>query len=91
VGALAADFFALPEPVQAAARRLVDDLVTWMTRVCTLGSEQGSFRFEGDPADKAREILAALQGARQLSRVLGPSAIEAVAEQLRRDLGIAGA
>ena len=90
VGALAADFFALPEPVQAAARRLVDDLVTWMTRVCTLGSEQGSFRFEGDPADKAREILAALQGARQLSRVLGPSAIEAVAEQLRRDLGIAG-
>lgn len=89
VGALAADFFGLPEPVQAAARRLVDDMVAWMTRVCALGREQGSFRFDGDPGDKAREILAALQGARQLSRVLGANTIEAVAQQLRRDLGTA--
>lgn len=88
VGALSADFFSLPEPVRVAGRRLLDELLTWMTRVCTEGREQGRFRFDGDPAAKARQIVATLQGARQLARVCGEQAMHDVAGQIRRDLGL---
>lgn len=88
VGAIAADFFSLPESVQDAGRRLIDDLVAWMTRVCELGRAQATFRFEGDPRAKAEEILAALQGARQIARFRGPETMPSIIDQIRRDLGL---
>ncbi len=91
VGAIAADFFSLPEPVQAAGRRLVNDLVAWMTRVCELGREQGQFNFSGPAVAKAEEILVALQGARQMTRFRGPAMLRNVANQIRRDLGLPAA
>jgi TetR/AcrR family transcriptional repressor of nem operon len=90
IGALSSDFNSLPEPVQEAGRRLVDAMVKWMTRVCTVGREQGQFRFEGDPEHKAQAILASLQGARQLTRFRGPDTLSAVITQIRRDLGLTG-
>ena len=88
VGAIAADFFSLPEAVQDAGRRLLDDLVAWMTRVCEVGREQGKFRFDGDAGGKAEEILAALQGARQVARFRGAATVHRIIDQIRRDLGL---
>lgn len=88
VGAIASDYFALPEPVQAAGRRLVEDLVAWMTRVCELGREQSQFRFAGDARSRAEAILAALQGARQIAQLTGQESMHRVVEEIRRDLGL---
>jgi TetR/AcrR family transcriptional regulator, transcriptional repressor for nem operon len=88
VGALSSDFYSLPEPIRNAARQLLDELLAWMTRVCAVGREQGSLRFEGDAAAKAQQIVASLQGARQLARFRGPRSMQDVAGQIRRDLGI---
>ena len=88
VGALSADFYSLPEPIRTAGQRLLDELLAWMTRVCAVGREQGKFAFDGDPAAKAQQIVATLQGARQLARFRGPRAMHDVAGQLRLDLGI---
>jgi TetR/AcrR family transcriptional regulator, transcriptional repressor for nem operon len=87
VGALSADYYTLPEPVREAGRRLVEEVLAWMTRVCTVGREQAKFRFEGDPSAKGLQIMTSLQGARQLTR-FRPSAIQEVAAQIRRDLGL---
>lgn len=86
VGALSADFYSLPEPIREAGHRLLDELLAWMTRVCAVGREQGKFAFGGDPAAKAQQIVATLQGARQLARFRGPQAMHDVAGQIRRDL-----
>lgn len=88
VGALASDFYSLPEDIRAAGQRLLDELLAWMTRVCAVGREQGRMHFEGEPTAKAEQIVAALQGARQLARFRGAPAMQAVAAQIRRDLGL---
>lgn len=88
VGALCTDFYSLPGPVREAGQRLVNELLTWMTRVCALGREQGLMHYEGDPEAKAQLVVAGLQGARQLARFRGPGAMQQVANQLRRDLGL---
>jgi TetR/AcrR family transcriptional regulator, transcriptional repressor for nem operon len=88
VGALSADFYSLPASIQAAAKALLDELLAWMTRVCAVGRARGQMHFEGDPAAKAQQIVASLQGARQLARFRGAQAMKDVAEQVRRDLGL---
>jgi TetR/AcrR family transcriptional repressor of nem operon len=88
VGSLSADYYSLPETIQQAGRQLLDELITWMTRVCAVGRDQGHFRFEGDPAAKAQLVVASLQGARQLARFRGADAMQDVANQIRRDLGL---
>lgn len=87
-GALAADYDQLPEEVQGANQRFMNESAKWMTRVLELGREQGEFSFEGDPASKARMILAAIQGGRQLYRIQGEAYLHDLFAQIRRDLGI---
>lgn len=89
VGALSTDFYALPEPIRAAAQRLLNELLAWMTRVCAEGRERGCFQFAGDAGAKAQQVIASLQGARQLARFRGPQAMQDVAGQIRRDFGLA--
>ncbi len=91
VGALSSDYYSLPEPIRAAGDRLLAELLTWMTRVCVVGREQGRLRFAGDPAAKAQQIVATLQGARQLARFRGQATMHDVARQLRLDLGLESA
>lgn len=88
VGALSSDYYSLPEPIRDAGQKLLDELLAWMTRVCAMGREQGKFQFDGDPAAKAQQIVATLQGARQLARFRGAQAMQDVAGQIRRDLGL---
>lgn len=87
-GALAADYDQLPEEIQNANQRFMNESAKWMTRVLELGREQGELEFEGDPASKARVILAAIQGGRQLYRILGETYLQDLFAQIRRDLGI---
>jgi TetR/AcrR family transcriptional regulator, transcriptional repressor for nem operon len=88
VGALSSDFDSLPESIRQAGRRLLDETIAWMTKVCADGRAQGRMRFEGDPEAKAQQIIASLQGARQMARFRGSQVIHDVAAQIRLDLGI---
>jgi TetR/AcrR family transcriptional regulator, transcriptional repressor for nem operon len=88
VGALSTDFYSLPPEIRHAGQRLLEELLAWMTRVCTVGREQGRLQFEGAPSAKAQQIVATLQGARQLARFRGRDAMETVSDQLRRDVGL---
>lgn len=86
MGTLTADYFNLPESMRKEARRLKKEMVTWLTRVMEIGRAQGEMHFEGPARNKALLVIAAIQGARQLSRVMGEEAIGAVIDQVRDDL-----
>ncbi len=88
VGALAADYDELPDDVQQANARFMEDSRQWLTRVLELGREQGEFNFTGKPAAKAISILATIQGGRQLYRVFGERYLQDLFKQIRRELGI---
>ena len=88
VGALAVDYDEFPEEVKAANNRFMDDTRKWMVRVLELGREQGEFKFDGDPEDKAIAIQAALQGGRQQYRIFGEEYLQRLFAQIRLDLGI---
>ena len=87
ISMVATDYYTISEPMRTAGRKLAEELIHWMTRVLELGREQGEFRFEGPAPAKALEVLAALQGAVQLARLVGRSAYEDTTAQIRRDLG----
>lgn len=87
-GALAVDYDGFPEEVQRAGARFMKDTMKWLTRVLEVGREQGEFRFEGEPAQKAMTISAALQGGRQLYRLYGEQYLEQLFGQIRRELAI---
>ena len=88
VGALAADYDSHAEEVQRANRRFMTDTSKWVTRVLELGREQGEFEFAGSPVEKATVILAALQGGRQMYRIMGEEYLQSLFTQIRRELGI---
>ena len=90
IGALAIDYGELPDDVRAANERFMQASHQWMTRVLTVGRDQGEFEFEGDPDSRAMLILAAIQGARQMSRLKGQDVLDGIFIQIRRDLGITG-
>ncbi len=88
IGVLAADFYTVPEAMRDEGRQLVNETLAWLTRVLALGRDQGVLGFKGRPADKALEIMACLQGARQLARISGRDLLEAAVAQVRRDLNL---
>lgn len=70
-GSVILDFEELPEKVQKQNLLLLDDILTWISRVLKAGLEQGEFNFS-DPVDaRAELIVEALMGARQLSSIKG--------------------
>jgi len=89
IGATTADFGSLNDTMKEALQELVTETVRWLTHVLEVGRKQGEFEFEGDPAHKALSLMASVQGARQLARVLGrPGAVRETTEQVRIDLGM---
>lgn len=91
IGATAVDFDTLPPEMQRACRLLQRETLAWMTRVMTLGREQGAMRFEGDAEDRALVVLTAVQGARQTARSGGRKLLVKIFDAIRRDLGMKGA
>lgn len=84
-GILSADYYALPEAMQAGIRSFQADHVRWLTGVLTEGREAGVFRDEGTPEDQALLVASAIQGAVQIARTAGdPRRYEATVDQLRR-------
>jgi TetR/AcrR family transcriptional repressor of nem operon len=84
-GILSADYYALPEIMQAGIQDFQADHVRWLTGVLTEGREAGVFRDEGTPEDQALLVASAIQGAVQIARTAGdPRRYEATVDQLRR-------
>ncbi len=88
VGAMGAEYEALPEEVRAATRTLIRELLVWLTRVMEVGRDQGAFMFTGPAEEKATQLQSTLSGAGQLTRIAGPEVLEKAIRQIRRDLGM---
>lgn len=90
-GVLSAEFLVLPPEMQHETRLFVDDLIGWCTRILQEGQQQGYFNFAGVAREKAVNIMAALQGGLQLTRVLASAELlENIARQIRIELGAVG-
>lgn len=88
LGAFAIDFNELPEEVRQVIASFMDETIKWLTQVLEVGREQNEFRFSGEAKPKALNILASLQGARQMARVNGIELLDAVVKQIHQDLDI---
>ena len=90
-GVLSAEFLVLPEEMQVETRLFVEDLLAWCTRILEEGQQQGYFIFAGVAREKAVNIMAALQGGLQLTRVLASAQLlDNIARQIRIELGAVG-
>jgi len=82
-GMLAAEYRTLPGAIHATLIGFFDDNERWLARVLEDGRDAGALRFSGPPADAARMIVGALEGAMLLARPYGDTArFEAAAAQL---------
>lgn len=88
LGAFSIDFNELPEEVRQVIASFMDETIKWLTQVLEVGREQNEFRFSGEAKPKALNILASLQGARQMARVNGIELLDAVVKQIHQDLDI---
>jgi TetR/AcrR family transcriptional repressor of nem operon len=69
-GVLGAEFETLPENVRAEVQRFYRSAQGWLGALLERGRDAGVFRFEGPPKARARAILAMLEGALIVERVL---------------------
>ena len=85
---VAADYYALPEPMLTEGRLLVAETLLWLTRVLEVGRQKGILCLDAEPGDKAVAILAALQGAVLIARLGSEDALQVTIAEIRRDLGM---
>jgi AcrR family transcriptional regulator len=78
----------LPDEIRAEAKKLSRDVLSYLTRVMETGRKQGEFQFDCVAEQKALSVKAALQGAGQLARLMGPEVVDQVIDQIRCDLKI---
>jgi TetR/AcrR family transcriptional repressor of nem operon len=70
-GMLAADYATLPKPMRQAVLEFFDANERWLSKVLEEGRTGRSLRFDGPPQERARMILAALEGAMLVARSYG--------------------
>ena len=90
-GSFGAVFDAVSSPVQRRLHSFSQMHLQWLEKVVREGVERGQFRI-GDqrPRDVAMQILAGVQGALLMGRLIGdPHVIDTVAVELRSYLGSA--
>jgi TetR/AcrR family transcriptional repressor of nem operon len=86
-GSVILDFEELPKKVQKQNLLLLDDIMTWISKVLKAGLEQGEFDFP-DPVDaRAELIVEALMGARQLSSIKGRKTLVRSIYLIKSDIG----
>ena len=86
-GMLAAEYATLPKSVKSEVTRFFDTNETWLAGVLEEGRGAERFRIAGSPAEAARRIIAALEGAMMLARVYGePQRFERAAQSVLADL-----
>lgn len=88
LGMLETEFYAIPEAMRVEARSLDQEIRQWLTQALREGRDQRLFRFQGSAKDKALLMVATLQGALQISRVVGRDGFSACVRQLKWDLGL---
>jgi TetR/AcrR family transcriptional repressor of nem operon len=82
-GMLAAEYATLPKSVKSEVTRFFDTNETWLADVLEQGRRAERFQIAGSPADAARRIIAALEGAMMLARVYAePERFERAAQSL---------
>ena len=86
VGVLQSEFNVIPETSQAIVREMFDEARRWLTRVLAEAREQGELDFEGEPAEWAVTILAAVQGALQVARAVDSNHFTRVRNQIQAAL-----
>lgn len=87
-GMLAAEYATLPAPMQAELKRFFDMNERWLTKVLLPGRQSGLLLFKETASERARVILAALEGAMLVARSYGdPRRFKAAAEHVLDDLG----
>lgn len=87
-GAFSIDYSQLPEDVRKATHGFMEESIKWLTRVLEVGRTQDEFSFKGEARPRALNILASLQGARQMARIHGIGLLDDVILQIRHELGI---
>lgn len=86
-GSVMLDFEELPEKVKKQHLLLLDEILTWLSRVLKTGLEQGELNFS-DPVDvRADAIFETLLGARQLSSIKGRKTLVRSISLIKSDLG----
>lgn len=68
-GMLAIDVLTIEGGVQEEIKAFFDLLTQFLTELLYQGKEQGEFSFQGDPEERAKNILAQLEGALLLARL----------------------
>jgi TetR/AcrR family transcriptional regulator, transcriptional repressor for nem operon len=87
-GMLAAEYATLPAPMQAELKRFFDMNERWLTKVLLPGRQSGLLFFKESASERARVILAALEGAMLVARSYGdPRRFQAAAKHVLEDLG----
>ncbi|MDR3713144.1 MAG: TetR/AcrR family transcriptional regulator [Puia sp.] len=84
IGSCSSAFLDIPERMQIAAKRYLEELSTWLTRVFADGLASGEFRFTSKPEDLAALWMATLPGALQTAQVRGTEYFDQVCRQLRK-------
>ena len=87
-GMLAAEFGTLPEEMRSRMRHFFDENERWLVAVLKEGKKDKSLRFAGTPADAARALVGALEGAMMLARSYGePARFRSASGRLLAELG----
>ena len=86
-GMLASDYATLPKPMRERVRHFFDENERWLGQVLDDGRKAGQLAFKGPPVERARMIVAALEGAMMLARSYGePARFDAAAERVIAEL-----
>ena len=86
IGALSVNYVNISKPMQRCVTKLLEDVRTWMTKTLEQGRQTGEFNFAGSASNKAGLIMAAIQGARQIDRILENFDLKHVTDQIRSEL-----
>lgn len=70
-GALGGEYPSLPPAIQAEVAGFFRDHTDWLAALLSDGRAAGAFRFQGDSAQIARFIMAAIEGAMLIKRTSG--------------------
>lgn len=86
-GSVMLDFEELPEKVKKQHLLLLDEILTWLSRVLKTGLEREEFSFSDPVEVRADAIFEILLGARQLSSIKGRKTLVRSISLIKSDLG----
>lgn len=84
-----AELDAVPEPVVAAAKEVLDEILDWLEQALEDGQRDGTLDFEGSARDLALVLMATAQGSLHLVRTQGLDAFKASRKLMIRSLFLA--